>query len=52
MLELCWKGTKPVPLKDGSTRKFLQDGDEVTIEGDWIALFSTFMPKYAFYEST
>ncbi|BES94468.1 DUF1969 [Nesidiocoris tenuis] len=33
MLELCWKGTKPVPLKDGSTRKFLQDGDEVTIEG-------------------
>ncbi|XP_014473574.1 PREDICTED: fumarylacetoacetase isoform X2 [Dinoponera quadriceps] len=33
MLELCWKGTKNVPLKDGTTRKFLQDGDEVIIRG-------------------
>uniref|UniRef100_A0A0A9X2E1 Fumarylacetoacetase n=2 Tax=Lygus hesperus TaxID=30085 RepID=A0A0A9X2E1_LYGHE len=33
MLELCWKGTKTVNLKDGTTRKFLQDGDEVIIEG-------------------
>lgn len=33
MLELCWKGTKTVPMKDGTTRKFLQDGDEVTIRG-------------------
>lgn len=33
MLELSWKGTKPVQLKDGTTRKFLQDGDEVTIRG-------------------
>ncbi|KAL6263361.1 hypothetical protein P5V15_006156 [Pogonomyrmex californicus] len=33
MLELCWKGTHPIPLKDGTTRKFLQDGDEVTIRG-------------------
>ncbi|XP_071445905.1 fumarylacetoacetase [Hetaerina americana] len=33
MLELCWKGTKTVPLSDGATRKFLQDGDEVTMKG-------------------
>ncbi|XP_014220060.1 fumarylacetoacetase [Copidosoma floridanum] len=33
MLELCWKGTKPVSLNDGSQRKFLQDGDEVIIRG-------------------
>ncbi|XP_046398911.1 fumarylacetoacetase [Ischnura elegans] len=33
MLELCWKGTKVIPLADGSTRKFLQDGDEVTMKG-------------------
>lgn len=33
MLELCWKGTKPVDLGEGITRKFLQDGDEVVITG-------------------
>uniref|UniRef100_A0ABD2VT31 Fumarylacetoacetase n=1 Tax=Trichogramma kaykai TaxID=54128 RepID=A0ABD2VT31_9HYME len=33
MLELCWKGTKPIALKDGSSRKFLQDHDEVIIRG-------------------
>ncbi|XP_058792315.1 fumarylacetoacetase [Phymastichus coffea] len=33
LLELCWKGTQPVPMNDGSTRKFLQDGDEVCIRG-------------------
>ncbi|XP_024888197.1 fumarylacetoacetase [Temnothorax curvispinosus] len=33
MLELCWKGTHTIPLKDGTTRKFLQDGDEVIIRG-------------------
>ena len=31
MLELSWAGTKPVTLKDGSTRKFILDGDTVTI---------------------
>jgi hypothetical protein len=30
MLELCWKGTKEVTLSDGSIRKFLKDGDEVS----------------------
>jgi fumarylacetoacetase len=29
MLELSWKGTKPLKLSDGSERKFLKDGDTV-----------------------
>lgn len=29
MLELSWKGTKPLTLKDGSERKFIQDHDTV-----------------------
>jgi len=33
MLELCWKGTKSIPLKGGQTRKFLANGDEVIIRG-------------------
>ncbi|WP_416864821.1 MAG: fumarylacetoacetase [Imperialibacter sp.] len=33
MLELAWKGTKPIPMPDGSTRSFLQDGDMVTMRG-------------------
>ena len=33
MLELSWSGSKPVPLKDGSTRVFLQDGDTVIMRG-------------------
>lgn len=33
MLELCWKGTKPIDLGDGITRKFFQDGDEVIMTG-------------------
>jgi len=33
MLELAWKGTKPVKLSDGSERKFLEDGDTVIMRG-------------------
>jgi len=33
MLELCWKGTKEIPMNDGSIRKFLRDGDEVNMVG-------------------
>jgi fumarylacetoacetase len=33
MLELAWKGTRPVPLADGSERKFLLDGDTVIMRG-------------------
>ncbi|MEM8584890.1 MAG: fumarylacetoacetase, partial [Bacteroidota bacterium] len=33
MLELAWAGTKPVPLEDGSERKFIYDGDTVIMRG-------------------
>ena len=33
MLELTWRGTEPVELPGGETRKFLQDGDEVIMRG-------------------
>jgi fumarylacetoacetase len=33
MLELAWKGTKPLKMNDGSERKFIQDGDTVIMRG-------------------
>jgi fumarylacetoacetase len=33
MLELAWKGTRPIQLPGGDTRVFLQDGDRVTMTG-------------------
>jgi len=33
MLELSWKGTNPVDMGNGQTRKFLQDGDQVIMTG-------------------
>ncbi len=33
MLELAWKGTKPLKLNDGSERKFINDGDTVIMRG-------------------
>jgi fumarylacetoacetase len=33
MLELAWKGTKPVKMNDGSERKFILDGDTVIMRG-------------------
>jgi fumarylacetoacetase len=30
-LELTWDGTEPVELADGSSRTFLEDGDEITL---------------------
>ena len=33
MLEISWKGTKPVKMSDGSERKFVQDGDSVIFNG-------------------
>lgn len=33
MLELAWKGTKPLKLNDGSERKFILDGDTVIQRG-------------------
>jgi fumarylacetoacetase len=32
MLELCWKGTKPIQMKDGSQRVFIQDHDTITMK--------------------
>lgn len=33
MLELSWGGTKPIKLKNGNERKFIEDGDTVTLRG-------------------
>ncbi len=33
MLELSWRGEKPVKLNDGSERKFINDNDTVTLRG-------------------
>ena len=33
MLELSWRGTKPLKMKDGSERKFINDHDTVIMRG-------------------
>jgi fumarylacetoacetase len=33
MLEIAWKGTKPVAMPDGTERRFIHDGDEVRMRG-------------------
>jgi len=33
MLEIAWKGTKPVKLNDGTERKFINDNDTVIMKG-------------------
>lgn len=33
MLELTWKGQNPITLSDGTTRKFINDGDTVIFRG-------------------
>jgi fumarylacetoacetase len=33
LLELSWNGAEPIALPDGSTRTFLEDGDEVVLRG-------------------
>jgi fumarylacetoacetase len=34
LLELSWGGREPIELADGSTRTFLEDGDEVVLRGE------------------
>ncbi|MGH2805440.1 MAG: fumarylacetoacetase [Thermoleophilaceae bacterium] len=34
LIELSWNGEAPIELPDGSTRTFLEDGDEVVLRGD------------------
>ena len=33
MLEISWRGEQPVKMKDGTERKFIQDGDTVIMRG-------------------
>jgi len=33
MIELTWRGTRPLELADGTSRAFLADGDTITIRG-------------------
>jgi fumarylacetoacetase len=33
LLELTWRGTEPIELPTGETRKFLENGDEVILRG-------------------
>ena len=33
MLELSWRGTEPIDLPSGETRRFLEDGDEIIMKG-------------------
>jgi fumarylacetoacetase len=33
MIELTWRGARPLELTDGTTRAFLSDGDEVVMRG-------------------
>ena len=33
MLEISWKGTKPLAMPDGTERRFINDGDTVTMRG-------------------
>ncbi len=33
MMELTWRGTKPMTLKDGTERKFVNDNDTIVIKG-------------------
>lgn len=33
MLEITWRGENPITMHDGSTRKFINDGDTVTMRG-------------------
>ncbi len=33
LIEQSWRGERPIPLPDGTTRSFLLDGDRITIRG-------------------
>jgi fumarylacetoacetase len=33
LIELTWNGERPIALTDGESRRFLEDGDEVTLRG-------------------
>ena len=33
MLELSWRGSKPLPMPDGTERKFINDHDTIILKG-------------------
>ncbi len=33
LLEMTWRGTEPIELPNGETRRFLEDGDEIIMKG-------------------
>jgi len=33
LLELTWRGTEPIELPNGETRRFIEDGDEIVMRG-------------------
>ncbi len=33
MMELTWRGSKPMTLKDGTERKFVNDNDTIVLKG-------------------
>lgn len=33
MLELCWRGERPLKMPNGEERKFIKDGDRITMKG-------------------
>lgn len=33
MLELSWRGTRPIGLPDGNQRSFIEDGDQISLRG-------------------
>jgi len=33
MLEIAWKGTKPIKMQDGSERRFIEDNDRIIMKG-------------------
>lgn len=35
MLEISWKGSKPLELEENCTRKFIEDGDTVKMTGKY-----------------
>ncbi len=37
LLERTWRGAEPLALPDGAVRRFLEDGDEVTLRGRCVA---------------
>lgn len=41
MLELSWRGAHEIPLADGQSRKFLQDGDATRRGKDGSACLTT-----------